>query len=102
MAHLVGQEKIVHLRGHARPPRHIQGAGLGVEPSVLALGVEQDGDVLRRHQASEHGVRAMRLLAHGADGLVVVVVEHGGIVPQVHRAVNPPLPRFPVFLWSEM
>jgi len=89
VAHLVGQEQIVHLRGHARPPRHIQGAGLGVEPSVLALGVEQDGDVLRRHQASEHGVRAVRLLAHGADGLVVVVVEHGGIVPQVRRAVNP-------------
>ena len=47
VAHLMGEQQVVHLLRHASPVRHIQHTGLGVEPSVLGLGIEQHGDVLR-------------------------------------------------------
>ena len=84
VAHLVREQQVVHLLRHASPVWHIQHAGLGVEPSVLGLGVEQHGDVLRRHDACEHRMGLIRLLAHCALDLVVeVLVEHGGILPHI-------------------
>jgi hypothetical protein len=91
MADFVGQQQVVDLAGHASPVRHVQGASGGVEPRILALGVEQDGDVLRGHDASKHGSCPVGLISHCTkDGrLVVVVVEHAGIVPHNHLPVKP-------------
>ena len=91
VAHLVGQQQVVHLLRHASPVRHIQDASLGVEPCVLALGIKVHLNVFGGHDASEHRTRLVRLVAHCALRfvLVVVVVEHEGIVPHISGAVNP-------------